>query len=209
MSVSSKPWKEEHVRNRLRGQGASCRVLNAWMGDSVNILFAEVCVRLSEPPLAMPLNAQNFFCRALAFRCFSRVACAAHTLLRKPRGGYPFKLFSALVEDVPFAAVLADRPCLYDELTQQFMKQFSPLDNEHSKRQALDALETLAACIEVDIASVECKHASIRRTTHQCSLQTWLATLEDVNADWISRQLSLNLSRHISRRQAAQTKHPL
>ncbi|OLP74812.1 hypothetical protein AK812_SmicGene45543 [Symbiodinium microadriaticum] len=206
LRLSSAAWEEEQARKRLQGHGGAYRVVAAWRGDAMEMLFDEICCRLSEPPKALPRDAHTFASRALAFRAFSRAACCAHSLLRKPRAGYPYKLFSALTqqdsEADAFAAVEADPECLYDALTEQFLKHFRPLDTAARRKQA-QSLEVLAACVDLDIATVECKHASVRRTTHQCSVQTWLSRLEDVNVDWIARQLSLISSKGVQTRQEA------
>ena len=200
LHLSSKAWEEEQRQKLAQGGTRSFRALEAFENDIMQTFFAQICVSLSEMPLGLPQRGQTLTLRHLAFRGFCRAACAGHVLLRKPRQGYPLKLFGALQEEQPFATVRSDRPCMFDELTTRFLQNFGDLSQKDTQALAMAALTALAECIELDIATIECRHASVRRCTQHSSVQTWLASLEDVAANFVTRQWALMQSKHLEGR---------
>ncbi len=129
--------------------------------------------------------------RALGFCMLSRQACSLHCVLRQPMLQHPYKLFALLVDPLQIPDTDFMGPvCMFDELTSNFFKKFP----ERSRPISDDArafLQCVAAAIDVDIATIEAKHASTRRISQLKGTQTWVPTLQAVNAEWISRQVSI------------------
>jgi hypothetical protein len=125
----------------------------------------------------------------LLFRMVSRAGCSLHFLLRRVRAGYPYKLFLVLASHTYIAEILADPDCLYDDLAAAYLAHFSTFEAITSPA-GMAVLVGLASLLSVDIAGVEARHASTRRITTLSSLQTWIASLEAVSADWCTRQFA-------------------
>ena len=69
--------------------------------------------------------------KTLRFRMISTALCSLHSLVRFPRKGFPFKLFTLLIartDTAKTAQSLLDTPtCLRDELADLILRQYAPL----------------------------------------------------------------------------------
>ena len=137
-------------------------------------------------PAALMDVDQTLAIRALGFSILSRQVCSFHALYRCPMDGHPYRLFKILEPGV----IPPDMgpPCLYDELAHTF---FSAYSDDQNSMEARAFLESLARAIDVDLATIEAKHASTRRTGNLRGTQTWVPSLETVNCEWVCRQIAI------------------
>lgn len=106
--------------------------------------------------------------------------------------GHPYRLFSLLADPSQLPDSDSMGPdCLFDELTATFFRLFPDRSNPISP-DAEAYLRALAMSIDVDIATLEAKHASTRRICQLRGTQTWAPSLETVSAEWVARQISIN-----------------
>lgn len=125
--------------------------------------------------------------RSWAFRALSRCGCALHQLLRGQHRKNPYQLFRILVGEV--GKIISLPGCMRDELAASFFQQY-PTQIEASSPEGLATLECMALSIDCDISAMESRHAITRRFTVLRSLQTWTASLEDINVQWVMKQAS-------------------
>ena len=105
---------------------------------------------------------------------------------------HPYRLFKLLgLRSDPVPADMGP-PCLFDEVAHTFFSKYPMGEGCVPSVEALAFLESLARAIEVDVATIEAKHASTRRIAHLRGTQTWVPSLETVNTEWVCRQVSIN-----------------
>lgn len=84
-------------------------------------------------------------------------------------------------------SVVEAPPCLLDDVSRKLIPL---LQRPGQPGQAMAQVHALAELAMVDIASVEARHAAIRRALEGTSVHTWRATLAKISADWMIRQTS-------------------
>lgn len=141
-------------------------------------------------PAALCESDRTLANRVLGFRKLSRQACAFHALYRDPVNRHPFVLFKLLLDQEPLVPDMGP-PCLYDEVADTFFRVF-PNQQSQRSHEAIAFLTSMARAVDVDLATIEAKHASTRRITHLRSTQTWVPSLESVNSEWVIRQVAIN-----------------
>ena len=75
---------------------------------------------------------------------------------------------------------------MLDELSLFFRKNFTA--DELMERTAQNMLHCCASQLDFDIATIETRHASVRRVSTMKSVQTWAMALEDLGAEFVTRQ---------------------
>ena len=133
----------------------------------------------------MPVTCYKVSFRALAFRCISRMLCAMHEILEVPHKKFPVRLF-ALLEDQSLAAEFSKVPdCLLDPTSKALRDAHPDLSGE----EFMHKLALLAMLLPVDIATLEAKHASIRRMLVVKSAQTHQMSFGHLAAEWVFLQM--------------------
>ena len=166
--VSSGDWEKEQRRAAAQAHGRGefaatrrYRMSIAAMGDSEKKFNKQISLLWRNAAMAsvFPDECYTVAFRSLAFRCISRTQCSAHQLLWKTHHAYPAKLF-ALLEDPSRASEMAmDPECMMDKWSLKMRSLHPTLDGDvFQHRLALCALLHWK-----DIASIEARHASIRR----------------------------------------------
>ena len=195
LKVSSEAWDDQQAHVTMTTGKRSYRILEAFLGTYLEEVFIEFSNRMHCQIPALPLKAHVRQNCVLLFCLIARASSALHFLIRKIRSGFPYKLFGCL--DGKSSDVVNSPRCLYDPLTHAFMEVFGPVGLDSKEANAM--LHTLAEMALVDIASVESRHATIRRALEAASVQTWRATLEKLSADFSCRQ-SNGWRNHFARR---------
>ena len=124
----------------------------------------------------------------LLFRMVARLAASLHQLIQGPRQAFPYKLFHCLKQGDLGASIheiLNSPACLHDEITRKYVAMFQAPDAGSEPLAQLTAIAEFAA---VDIASIESRHASVRRALESSSVQTWRANLAKISAEFVIRQ---------------------
>ena len=183
MKVAGAEWAETQEILAAKGLPRSYRILEGARADDMQTFAREIMEQLSQAPKAIPAWAQTKGTRTLHFRLLSRALCGLQFLMRQPREGQPYQLFRTLCHGDP-AQYRPGPPCLEDELSSEFYKLFP----EWCPR-AEACLRALALAIHVDVAAIESKHASARRLLTVKNVQSWVATLETLSAEWTHRQI--------------------
>ena len=126
-------------------------------------------------------EALTFRFAGLAFRTLSRMGAAVIQLLVHHHQQYPWRLF--LLLDSPQLApdLVAEPACRKDAWTQRLQRLYPEFQGE----EFMAILHLHATQQPVDIASIEAKHASIRRQVCMRSVQTWTLGFSHTSAEWL------------------------
>lgn len=197
LKIASEAWQSEQEHAQLVDGTRKYRVLEAFLGQDLEKVFGEMSERLRRQIVALPLKAHNRRHCVLLFRLIARAASSLHFLLRRIRSGFPYKLFSCLVDKS--ADVLDSPKCLHDPVTKAFIEEFASREQGLDSPEAKSALHVLGELTLVDISAVESRHATVRRALEAASVQTWRANLEKLSADFSCRQSS-GWRSHVSER---------
>jgi hypothetical protein len=188
LHISGKKWSTQQQQKQAAGGQASYRILEACIGEDLPKAFAQLSGLFHEVPAALPAIGMLRYFKAFLFRLLSRVTGALHQLLRRPRRGFPYKLWAALRCD-GLEVSEADE-CLKDELATWFTDTYS-MSESLADDEPQSMLHSLGSVSEVDIASIESRHAAIRRILTSKSIQTWVASLETLSAENVVRSSSI------------------
>lgn len=169
-----------------RGSGRTYRVLEVALGHYIRQAFESIYECFARSPLGFPIKDRNLHHRSLAFRLLARCGSALHQLMRVVHTGHPYRIFLLLRKlGDDLQRIIDEPPCLRDEFSSDFLTRFR---GQEDSEEATAILSTIAGAVDVDIATMEARHAVTRRATIQKSLQTWVASLENVNVTWSVRQ---------------------
>lgn len=142
-------------------------------------------------PDSIPQADRTLAIRSLGFRKLSRHCCSLHAVCRSPMDNHPYKLFKLLEKrEGPLPPDMGP-PCMFDEVAHTFFSRYQN-DADELSQEGHAFLESMARCIDVDIAAIEAKHASTRRIATLRGTQTWVPSLDTVNTEWVCRQVSIN-----------------
>ena len=201
--IASAKFDKVQKLKAVRGQPRTYRVLEAAEGRHVMSFFHSLSKLFCRSTSGMPSADMNMKHRAWAFRAISRAGCATHQVLRFEHRRCPYTLFKLLTGSV--SEVLDLSPCLHDELTAGYLKQY-PSRAAVSSPEGRSTLQTLALAIDTDISQMESRHAVVRRLTVLRSLQTWAASLEDINVRWAMKQACQNTKTQMRSKQREDVK---
>ena len=180
--------REQDVK-AARGEKRTYKVLEVALGRQVHAAFMAVCQEFEKWPAPFPLRDQNLTHRSLAFRLLSRCGCALHQIMRSVHRGHPYRIFrllESLESDLDGLRQMATTPpCLRESFSDHFLSTYGEA-TDGSAAQVF--LESAASLVEIDIASMEARHAMNRGASISKSLQTWTVALETLNMSWTTRQ---------------------
>eukprot|EP00971_Amphidinium_carterae_P074979 1481758-Amphidinium_carterae.1 len=128
-----------------------------------------------------PMHTRTMHTRSLGFRVICRAAAAIHASYCWPHMRFPCRLFSLLTHPDLAEELLSVPSCLWDEMTKAFVEAFPTLSGEAFR----NCLLSVALSQPIDIAKLECRHASIRRTLTYHSVQTWRLGLSMASCLWL------------------------
>lgn len=183
--LGSEEWEKQQVAKTDSSEDRSYRVLELALGNHYNRFFQGIARLFHEDSPALPPRARSCHMRNLMFRLLSRSGSAVHQLLAAGIKGSPYALFLSLWGILTPVQGLS--PCELDELSKFFIERFPGEDLLSDEAQKM--LSMAASLIDVDIAGIEVRHASLRRVNMMKSTQTWNMTLQDLSADYVARQM--------------------
>ncbi len=178
LKISGDEFDRKQESSQQGGQ-RDYRVLDHAQGAAIKKCLDALVSHLDRLPKALPDVNHTRRYRNMFFCMTSRGACAAHQLVRLEHSTFPFKMFLALKEG--WQAFATDPPCLYDELAFRFASHFSQAEHQPSSWAALQALATVC---HVDVAKIECKHAS-NRDFVMLRGRGWTPSLQVVSAKFV------------------------
>ena len=171
---------------------AACRAFRVGMAAKDEMVGGDLGMvqRLMVSEDAWSLMAYRHRSAALrthAALLLSTVGCGLFRIQCEHKG-YPLRLF-LLLDDVGFAEqIKADPPCMYG----QWVKHMIDYHTEEGGVVQWGALRTellaIAMIMELEMASVEAHHASIRKVAKIKSTQTHTEHIQDASAEWIMRR---------------------
>ena len=101
----------------------------------------------------------------------------------KPCALYPFKVFFLLIDGTLRDEVVSDCKCLKDQWALNMQARYGArLDGPD----AMAEIEQAALLLDLDIAQIEARHASLRRFLKVRSQQVRAATVADLSAEFIA-----------------------
>ena len=183
--IASEKFEKAQRFSASRGHARTYRVLEAALGKYVSSFFHELCQLLQRGTAGFRETDMSPIYRTWAFRSISRCGSAMHQLLRSRHRQNPYMLFKILVGHID--EIISVPSCLHDELASEFFQRF-PTRSAATSPEALAVLQGIALSSDTDISAMESRHAITRRFTTLRSLQTWTASLEDINVQWVMKQ---------------------
>ena len=184
LHVAGSTWEKQQQLKASRGHSRCFRIAQAHEGEDVATAFSGLSEAFHDAIQALPLSARNNSFKVLAFRLLARLGGAMHQLLRLPRAGFPYRMFSLMLStDKAEAAeaLLRCPPCLLDPGSRGFLSNHRAVD-QLCNPTSLAELEALAIMAEIDVVSIETRHAAARR------LFTWGFNFGDIAAEHLCRQ---------------------
>ena len=154
LKISGESWQKE----KEAAIDCDYTVLNCARGESVKLCFDSLLGCLETAPKALPSENHTRRFRVLYFCMICKAMCAVHQLLRCPQSGLPFSIFKALEHG--WSEFNQVPPCMHDELSAKFAEIIQ--EDKGDTKDASAILHALAIATCVDVAAIECKHATNR-----------------------------------------------
>lgn len=128
LRISGHIW-ERRQRLSVTKTGERCyRMLEAYNGKHVQAGIDDLRSKLGQRPKALISFLNTAKVKALRFRLIARAMCLFHVLLRLPRSGFPYRLFSALGgSKATVQSILDARPCSHDALADLLLRRYASL----------------------------------------------------------------------------------
>lgn len=150
---------------------------------------------LSEPRLwadLVPLSDHTVSMRHLAFRMLSRADCVIAEFFDDRHAKYPLRLFRLLEQgESAVADIEGAPPCLFDSWSAAFIERHAGTPGGLTSATALAELRVHALLLRIDISTIECTHASIRRRLHSKGVQTHCEDLQELSAEHVLDRMRL------------------
>jgi hypothetical protein len=188
--VSSKAFDVESLYNAGKGESSPSRIAMAREGSLTREFVSEASALLTKEPWDNLLGQADTTHKNnnIVFSLVSCALCGVMQLLSHRYALYPFKLWDLLNSDLDLATViesiLKDPKCMQDKFTKVFLKFFRGRLNSDICLLTLFSIGLLA---RLDIARLECKHASIRRFLAGFGV-SWVKHIEHVSCDFAVSQ---------------------
>ena len=193
LSMGTDAWEEKKFDFALSGSAVDAqtntKLLACASGHFTSVFFSDVKRFIfSHESLwdAVPPAERTAHASATCFQMLSSSGGAAAALLQHPlECCYPYKLFAFVLgqsADGVDVELTQDRPCTWDHFTQDHYRRYGE-ENLLSAQSKAD-LACIAHEAEVHIASIEARHATVRRLLLR-SIQTWSKTLPQVSSDFL------------------------
>ncbi|CAE7487841.1 unnamed protein product [Symbiodinium sp. KB8] len=183
----------DHAQNMLllEGKSRSYRVTEALLSKDLDIMMDSICAAFQERPAAVPCRSMTRRHRVVMFSLLARLAGAAHFLLQSLREKCPYLPAFLLADPSVEVAeqIKAEPVCMRDKFLQKFLSLY-PTADEMVSAEALAFLHGAFHLCEVDVASIESRHAVVRHL-QETKNSTWQVILQTLSADHLLRQATL------------------
>ena len=186
LGISSAKWERRQAATAASGGRRSYIVLEAAQGQQVGACMLECLALVCQDVPGTGPGEATCSQRTLRFGMLFGALCALHVLLRVPRRSMPYAMFQLLSDESKAESLFQIPDCLADPLWLSLKKRYqTPQALLSAEGRAV--LETLAALISVDVASIEAGHSMTREFTHLRS-RGWFPSLESVASKWCLQQ---------------------
>lgn len=191
LAMSKEQWELRQQFAVVEGDVRAYRLTQVFLGEGIEDAFQALSSLFLIPPPALPRCSHTMAMRVLMFQLLARVAGALHFFLRGPSAKCPYLLFGLLVPVQHECQKVAEklvqlRPCELDSLTHEVLQKYPTVELLMSD-QCLDQLHGIALLADVDVASIESRHAAVKSLVDVKS-KTWSSAFELVSADFLCRQ---------------------
>ena len=115
-----------------------------------------------------------------------------HQLLVQEQRTYPLKLLNLLQGGAAAKDVLGDRPCLHDDFSRAFFKQYPAEEGTSARARA--TLQAILLTGSTDIVSVEWAHGRTHRLLKAQSAQTKVPSINYVTGQVLAQKYKLRLA---------------
>ena len=128
-----------------------------------------------------PISSHTAAFKSLCHRLLSRAGASVHELFATPHQKFPYQMFALLERPDLATTIRSLTSCIKDEWSRGLENMYPSLGGANF------FMVLLAHCLlqKTDIASIESRHASVRRQLTARSTQTWRFGLAACSAEWI------------------------
>ena len=193
LKKSGRNWDVKQQAAASQGQPHKYRLAECYIGLDVSAAFDQMEAAFQQLPPAVPMLSRTRAHRVVMFLLLSRLSGALHFFLRGLRDGCPFKLAELLEDPTEFSAriIFETKPCMRDTFTAAMLEKFPSIEELLSK-EAQSIIHAAFDLSEADVASIESRHASVRRLL-DCKSTSWSIILQTLSADFLCRQTALEM----------------
>ncbi|CAE7432435.1 unnamed protein product [Symbiodinium sp. CCMP2592] len=188
-------WDLQQQRKMASTGSRSYRLTEIFLGRDILEALVSLQVRFRQEIAALPVQSRNMQNRVLAFKLFARAAGAIHWFLRRQHDKCPYLVFGLLdpVSRSDVAGRLEKLPlCMRDAFTHEFLQRY-PKSARMTSKKALHQLHGIALLADVDISTIECRHAAVRRILMARSTSKQVG-VEVLSADYLCRQMDAKMT---------------
>ena len=155
------------------------------------MVFEQIDASFHSLPLAVPSKSRTRAHRVLLFCMLARLRGALDFFIRSLQEGCPYACALLLMDATTGAAdvLLSTKECMRDDFTAKLLETFPTVDALLSEACQAILCAAFDMC-ELDVASIECRHASVRHLLDKKSA-TWDTVLQALSADFLVRQATL------------------
>ena len=195
---SSKQWDIEQEKAACNGKARKYRLAEALLGNEVDTAMEDIRAAFHAKPPCVPAVSRTRAHRVLLFTLLSRLSGALHFFIRSLREGYPYRCAGLLVEPCESMAesVLELPVCMRDKFSEELFRRF-PDPAALVSQECLSVLHAAMDLCELDVAGIECRHASVRHLLDNKS-STWDVLLPTISADFLLRQSTVKNSEYVN-----------
>jgi hypothetical protein len=182
--VRSAAWEKTQWAKVAAGKARCYRITEAWSGALTSAFFVKLQeLMFTQVPWAL-LSPAQMTSRNLSsiFATCCSAGGGIHFQFQRDHRRHPCKLFGLLVAGDRArhaVSILADPPCLRDELATAIIRVYPTVERLCSG-DCLAILACLAVMLDLDTADVECRHAWVRRHLLAKSF-TWFSESGETN----------------------------
>ena len=188
-------WELQQQRQMVSTGSRSYRLTEIFLGRDILEALVSLQGRFRKELPALPVQSRTMQNRVLAFKLFARAAGAIHWFLRRQHDKCPYLVFGLLdpVSRSDVAARLEKLPlCMRDAFAHEFLNRY-PTSKDMTSKKALHQLHAIALLADVDISSIECRHAAVRRILMARSTSKQVG-IEVLSADYLCRQMDARMT---------------
>ena len=168
------------------------------MGHEIDTAMEDIRAAFHAKPPCVPSASRTRAHRVLLFSLLSRLSGALHFFIRSLHECYPFRWAGLLLEPCESMAesVLELPECMRDKFSEELLRRY-PDPAALVSQECLSVLHAAMDLCELDVAGIECRHASVRHLLDNKS-STWDVLLPTISADFLLRQTTVKNSEYVN-----------
>ena len=170
----------------------------AFLGMEIDMALEDIDNAFHTDPPAVPVRSRTHEHRVLLFSMLARLRSALCYFIQSFQEGSPYICAALLLGNSEAAAetILNTPPCMRDAFVQHLVDTFPSIESL-SSQESRALVHCALDMLEMDVASIECRHAAVRHLLDQKSA-SWDAVLQAVSADFLLRQTTLQNKEYLN-----------